>query len=352
MFIKETIAISPQETFNNKFFKNGTIKIEGTKYFAIEPHYEDFIPIKHLRRMSKALKMTIGAYTHLKKDPPGFDAIIIGTALGGMEGSINFIDQIINYDEGLLTPTGFINSTSNAIAGFLAQKTQCTGYNNTHTNEGLSFEGALTDLQLLFLNKEIETALLGAIEEISDYNYNLEYAEGLIKKDEQINSEKLLTSNTPGSVSGEGATMFLVDDDPENAIAQIKGHNTISYPTEKELLETLNILLENTQTSMDDIDTIISGRSGDVRHDHWCALIEEKLPEANIYTFKNLVGDYPTASAFATWLACQILQGKNIPEQAVYRKAGRKSQNILIYNQYKGRQHSFILVSRLEVFPR
>ncbi len=346
MFIKKAVAISPQETFNNNFFEKGAQKKEGTKFSAIEPHYEDFIPAKQLRRMGKALKMSVSSFTQLKNNATNFDAIIIGTAFGGMEGSINFIDQIINYDEGLLTPAGFINSTPNAIAGYLAQKTKSTGYNNTHTNEGLSFEGAITDLKLLFLNKEIKTALLGAIEEISSYNFNLEYAEGLIKKDNEVNSDNLLKSNSPGSVSGEGATMFLVEDSPENAIAEIAEHYTISYPNENELVATLDILLKKLQLSISDIDTLISGRSGDVRHDHWCKLVEEKLPDANIYTFKNLVGDYPTATAFATWLSCQILQEKNIPKEAIYKKTSRKSQNILIYNQYKGRQHSFILMRK------
>ncbi|MBT6439647.1 MAG: hypothetical protein HOK72_08055, partial [Flavobacteriales bacterium] len=68
------------------------------------------------------------------------------------------------------------------------------------------------------------------------------------------------------------------------------------------------------------------------------------FPETNIYTYKNLVGEYPTASGFATWLAAHILAGKIIPSEAIYKNASRLPQNILIYNNYQGTQHGFILM--------
>jgi hypothetical protein len=45
--------------------------------------------------------------------------MIIATANGGMEDCVKFLNQIIEYNEGLLTPANFVQSTSNAAAARL-----------------------------------------------------------------------------------------------------------------------------------------------------------------------------------------------------------------------------------------
>ena len=49
--------------------------------------------------------------------------IILGTATGGLSGGMNFLKQIMDYKEKTLSPTNFIQSTPNAIAGTIAQAT-------------------------------------------------------------------------------------------------------------------------------------------------------------------------------------------------------------------------------------
>lgn len=346
MYIKESIAISPQNTISESFFENDAIEIVGIKYKAIEPNYREFIPVQVLRRMGKAVRMAIGAGLPLLKNNPNIEAIIIGTAHGGMEDSIKFLNQIINYEEGTLTPTNFVQSTPNAIAGGLAQMSKCYGYNNTHTNDGLSFEGALQDAMLLINNKEVNQLLLGAIEEISDYNHNLEFLQGRFQVDENITSSNLLKIDAAGTVNGEGATMFVIESSPENALAKIEGLDTFCYPSKEELQENLEQFLANNNLKIEDIDVLVSGKCGDNRQRNYYNLVEANFGQANIYTYKNLVGEYPTSSAFAVWLGCQILQGKNIPSQALHQNKNRTNQTLLIYNQHKNKQHSFILMKK------
>ena len=60
-------------------------------------------------------------------------------------------------------------------------------------------------------------------------------------------------------------------------------------------------------------------------------------------------GEYTTAAAFALWLACEIIGGSEIPGHMIKHKANSNScKCILIYNNYKGLQHSFMLIKKVE----
>ena len=62
-----------------------------------------------------------------------------------MEDCIKFLNQIVEYKEGLLTPANFVQSTSNAAAAQIALVTKNHQYNITHVHRGLAFENALMD---------------------------------------------------------------------------------------------------------------------------------------------------------------------------------------------------------------
>ena len=114
LYIHQHTCISPQQAFNDVNIETLKESAEN-KLKAIEPVYEG-IPPGILRRMGKAVRMGVGAAVPLLKTNTAIDGIIIGTANGGMEDCIKFLNQIIDYDEGLLTPGNFVQSTPNAIA--------------------------------------------------------------------------------------------------------------------------------------------------------------------------------------------------------------------------------------------
>jgi len=60
--------------------------------------------------------------------------------------------------------------------------------------------------------------------------------------------------------------------------------------------------------------------------------------------FKHLSGEFPTASAFAFYLAARIIQNKKIPSVVIDRDTGREPNIVLIYNTYFGNYHSLILL--------
>lgn len=346
MYITDSACISPQSTFDNTFFEGGIKVHEGDRYIAVEPAYGQLIPAGLLRRMGKAVRMGVGAGLPLIQKA-SVEGIVLGTANGGLEDCLKFLNQIVDYSEGTLTPTNFVQSTPNAVAGNLALMSKTTGYNTTHVHKGLAFEAALLDAMLLLEEKRGQTFLVGSIEEISDYNHNIDLLSGSFKTG-HFTSENLLTLDSPGSANGEGAAMFVVEAERSgDTIAQIRDVFQSNNLLESELASLVSAFLSRNNLQASDIDAVIMGISGDNRSDHWYfRLLEALFEETNCYTYKNMVGDYPTASAFATWMGAQVIAGKRVPDACVrVQKNTRAPKHILIYNHYKASQHGFILLA-------
>ncbi|TKT90919.1 beta-ketoacyl synthase chain length factor [Dyadobacter frigoris] len=349
MFIKDLSCISAQQTYDDAFFEIELRVNTGNRYTALEPGYGNLIPAGLLRRMGKAVRMGVGAGLPLIQKNAELDGIILGTANGGLEDCLKFLNQIVDYNEGTLTPTNFVQSTPNAVAGNLALMSKNTGYNATHVNKGLAFEGALMDAFLLFDEGKAESLLLGSIEEISDYNYNIDMLAGSWKK-EETTSETLLNSATPGTVCGEAAVMVVVEAQKSvDSLVEIVDVEQISYADKDKVKEKLIYFLSKNNIELSEIDTLILGYSGDSRSDHWYNWLHENLfSESVVYNYKNLVGEFPTATAFAVWMGVHILTGKKMPDETLLTKVvKRKSEKILVYNHHKGIQHGFILMSGL-----
>ncbi len=343
MYITDLYSISPQKTFDNSLFEEEVQEFFGNKYCAIEPSYAELIPRGLLRRMGKAVRIGIGAGMPLIKKQNDIDGIILGTATGGLDDCFKFLNQIVEYDEGTLTPTNFVSSTPNSIAGHLALMSKNNGYNNTHMGMGLAFESSLLDAFLLFEEGEVSKLLIGNVEETSDHNHNIDTFAGYFK-DTEIASTELLNSNSKGSVRGEGAAMFVVSKHREHAICELADVHQFTYPKEKDIEKRAIKFLEKNNLALKDIDGLVLGFSGDNRYDFWYNDLMNSFPDSNVYTYKNLVGEYPTASGFATWLGAQILNGKNTPKETIYKNTNKSPKNILIYNNYLGAQHGFILM--------
>jgi 3-oxoacyl-[acyl-carrier-protein] synthase II len=60
--------------------------------------------------------------------------------------------------------------------------------------------------------------------------------------------------------------------------------------------------------------------------------------------YKHLTGEFPTSSVLALWIASKILNSSEL-NPLMQINTNKPLKNILLYNTYKGHQHSFILVS-------
>ncbi len=339
LFIHDTSCISPQLSFGDVDLQL-LQPVVNRRLMAKEPDYKG-IPPGILRRMGKAVRMGVGAAVPLLQRAGIPEGIILGTAIGGMEDCIKFLNQIIEYDEGMLTPGNFVQSTTNAVAAQIGLMNKNTGYNITHVHRGLAFEMALLDTFMKAEEQPDALWLTGAVDEISSYNYNIERLGGWYKE-EIVSNEDLYNSGTKGTLAGEGAAMFLLSGIKQNAFAKIVAVETIHTDDAGFVAERWNRFLENNPS-----DLIISGDNGDSRlNQYYAHLIPDPNNGTDLVRFKHLCGEYPTASSFATWLACYILQGQPVPGslyQFPAKNPGYKS--ISIINNYKGQQHSFINLS-------
>ncbi len=180
LYIHKTTCISPQRTFLNADI--GRLEVSANnKLKALEPPYPE-IPAGILRRMGRAVRMGVGAALPLFQNNPLLNGIIIGTGNGGMEDCIKFLNQIIEYDEGLLAPGNFVQSTPNAIASQVSILKGNKGYNITHVHAGLAFENAILDAMMQIEEFPSNNYILGAVDDISSYNFNIENLGAGIKK--------------------------------------------------------------------------------------------------------------------------------------------------------------------------
>jgi hypothetical protein len=140
----------------------------------------------------------------------------------------------------------------------------------------------------------------------------------------------------------------VADNNPTGALAEIRDVGQISFPDPSELKDRIVSFLASNELLPEDIDTLLLGFNGDQRSDFWYSDLQTALfPSQSVFSFKNLVGEYPTVSAFAVWMATMLLAGKKCPPETLYKKGSRTPQNVLIYNRSSDNQHGFILMRKV-----
>lgn len=284
---------------------------------ALEPDYKELIPNPTLRRrMSRIVKMGVACGLECIGAMPKEDihAIITATGLGCLADTEKFMNNLLDNNEQLLNPTAFIQSTFNTVGAQIALLCQNQAYNVTYVHRGLSFESALLD-GLLRLSEGDRNVLVGAFDEITPASFTIQERMGLYR-------------NTH---AGEGAQFFLLGrDKSEETFAQIHFPG-MAVVTNKEIEDYLSI----NKLSPTDIDLLVTGKNGNTSHDAIYSAIEKELfPHADYATFKDISGEYQTATAYAVWQTAQQL------------KADKNIRHALIYNRHQGMNDSLLLLSR------
>jgi hypothetical protein len=347
LYINRTICFSPQHTYPETELDR-LADSKDNQLLVKEPVYDN-IPPAALRRMGKAVRMSVGAALPLLKNSPLPDGIIIGTANGGIEDCIKFLNQIIEYNEGLLAPGNFVQSTSNAPAAQIALITKNKNYNSTKTHRGLAFENALLDACMLLDENREDTYLVGSVDEISSYNFNIDRLAGCFRK-EIVSNRHLFDNPAEGTLAGEGSLMMLVSRGAKGARARLDALQTIHTRDEALVKETGKKFLERNGISPTAPCLLMTGENGDIRQEKYYQCVESLFsPDIPVARFKHLSGEYCTASSFGFWLATEILHTGKIPEPVLKKGERQTCKKILLYNNYLGFQHAFILLSAPEV---
>lgn len=255
------------------------------KLLMREPHYSGLILPMQLRRMNKAVRTGIaGASTSLAsgglKKP---DAIAIGTAMGCLHDTEVFLSKMVEQDEQLLSPTAFIQSTHNTVSGAIALHTGCTGYNVTIAHRGHSFEHALVNAALYLAESPDATVLVGGIDELTETSHALMRRAGAYAE---------------GVVAGEGACFMLATRKPPKAARGVRLHALQMLFSGGDVVEKIQAFIG--EHSFGDAVLLLQGANGDARADElYAALRTKALSDAQVISFKEACGDYPTAASFA-----------------------------------------------------
>lgn len=163
-FIQTVSSITHQHSFDQENLWNVLRPLEEGHALQ-SPDYKEFISPASLRRLSPVLRMGIALAKRCQsRITEEIDAISVGTSLGCLTDTEKFLINVLTASGDTLSPTAFIQSTHNTIAGQISLELGNHAYNMTHTQNALSFEMALIDALLCF--KEGKKAILvGAADE-------------------------------------------------------------------------------------------------------------------------------------------------------------------------------------------
>jgi 3-oxoacyl-(acyl-carrier-protein) synthase len=348
VYINGIASISAQKTFDNSEFLNALINHEAQTINVVDPNYKDYIPPAAARRMAKGIKMGVVASKIAIKESglENVDAIITGTGMGCVRDSEKFVSAIIDNDEQYLTPTSFIQSTHNTVGGQIALELQCKGYNFTYVHASNSFESAVLDAKLQLELNEEKNILIGGVDELGDHTVTIHKLINHIKP-KAVKASELLASNTEGAIFGEGANFFVLSNEKKATsyaeVLSIKLFNTLS---QTEVSQAAVQFLDDNKMTKEDIDLIILGNNGDVNFDvYYSTLGSNIFKNTQQVYYKHLCGEFNTASSFGFWLASKIMKTQSLPEIIKLNDLDTSNfKTILLYNQYRGENHSFTLL--------
>lgn len=336
-YIHAASAISPQLSFAPESFLLPLQTSAGNQLYVQDAPYREYISPVAIRRMSRMLKFSISAAIKAWRDAgePALDGILTGTGNGSITDMQSFLMDMITLKEETLNPTAFIQSTFNSPNGWIAMQTKCEGYNQCFLHRGISFELALLDAQMLLSEAEGPQHLLaGCYDELTELYYIIKDKIGYWKK-ENIASERLFHHNdTPGTIAGEGAAFFVLSNQPENALAQIKGLAILEENLSPAALsERLHTFLADNGLQAADIQLVLTGANGDSRNNAFYEAACAALPAAGVAGFKHLCGEYDTATGFGLWASVQLLQEGTVPEVMCLKDPTEEVRQILILNK-------------------
>ncbi len=314
-FISAASSITHQPTFKNDGFSDHIAELKPGSQLQT-PNFKEYINPTNIRRMSEILRTAITCsldclrQAHINQP----DAIIVGTGLGCLNETEKFLKNIIPNEGELISPTSFIQSTHNTVAGQISIILGNHNYNMTHTQNALSFEHALQDA-VLCIDEGKENILVGGADE------HIEILDGIV---EELGYKNLhLTS---------GSSFFVLSKTKsEQALAKI-----IDVTTQfsvSSIAETIKIFLNQNKIDVNKIDLVLYS-SMDAQN---TSELKSLFTESKIINYLNYSGTYFTNVALALHYAVDMIcYGKD------------KVKRILICNSLDKNQTGLIIVEALE----
>jgi hypothetical protein len=305
IYIQTLQSITHQDSFQQVNVWN-TLRPLEQESTVVSPDYKNYISPASLRRLSPVLRMALTAAKECQAAiNEEIDSISVGTALGCLVDTEKFLVTFHTSTSDTLSPTAFIQSTHNTIAGQISLELKNHSYNMTHTQNNLSFEVALVDA-IMCCKEGRSHVLLGAADEAIDFLKLLQPA--------VIHSDLPLTS---------GATFMIVG--PQKNRFGIGFLDCSVDFNSTNIAQSVKHFLDKNGLKAGDIDqTLVSSQE----------LVEDFPGSIN---YLNYSGLYFSASAFAVHMGHDWL------------KKEQKKYVLIINEQIKGKL-GLILLKRDETY--
>jgi 3-oxoacyl-[acyl-carrier-protein] synthase II len=347
-YIQSAASLTAQATLESLGMPEEFANLSGTKLKGLDPDYKKFISPIAARRMGRIIKMGVASAMVCmdraeEKNP---DAIIIGTAMGCVEDTEDFLLKMIDNNETLLTPTSFIQSTHNTVGGQIALLIGCNNYNFTYVHRGFSFESALLDGMLLLKEGEANKVLVGGLDEVTQNHFDIYNKLGNWKT--SSSSIKSIEEKGHGILPGEGSSFFMISNKKdENTLAKILGMEMVYQANDASIRKAIEKLLADNKLNITDIDLLIPGLNGHIEEEKLYADLLTVFSEKSVAGFKHYSGEFPTASGVGLYFAAYVLKNQKVPDLAWIGKHRTQSiSHILLCNNLGKDYFSIQLISR------
>jgi 3-oxoacyl-[acyl-carrier-protein] synthase II len=183
-----------------------------------------------------------------------------------------------------------------------------------------------------------EFILVGAADELIDASFIIQQRMGIFPNES-------VSGITHKTKAGEGVSFFLLSRSADIlALPYIAFSETVFNFDSFEVAERIKTSL--TRIGLLEPDLILAGFNGSYEVD---LKTKQHLAEfgfsSPIRTFKNACGEYGTATAFAMWMACNLLSNEDGQQVPIY-SSGTPPQNVLIFNVTTSGHCSFTLLMK------
>jgi len=343
IYIQSAKQISVQKPLSDEWFDNPIYYDE--KYVpTINPDFTPYFSPLNARRMCALVKraLVLSRLTLKEAAVEMPDAIISGTGLGSADNIEKFLHSITENDEKFLQPTCFMQSSHNIISSTIAIEMKCNGYNCTYMHRGSSFENALLDAFMQFELGRAQNVLTGGFDELTNDYY---------KFFDKIGIWNFESGDTPKKrcfASEVAVSMLLSKTRNEHTICEISDIKLLHKPTDKQLQEALNTLLAKAGCKISDIDAVITGLNTHTENDTiYRNVANHFFNDIPILQYKHLFGESLSSSAIGVYVAATCLRKGYIPAILSTDKDMNINnvKRILVYNHYRNKSNSFILLS-------
>ena len=320
------------------------------------------------RKLGRAQKMVLlAAHEALEEFPLPSSAqdqaaVCLGTGFGELGETLLFLENLVRLEEREPKPTRFANSVHNSLASRVAINFGLKGENHTITQGPISFELALWQAAVLLQTGRAHHVLVCGVDELPPFLGFVGVEFGFWAKEETPDLQEIeRLGNRHQPCPGEGAAAFVLGlrgaapaKCPPTCLHTVKAQplelreGQIIDPAAE--LKFVKDALADKGVSLKDLDLIILGASWSGQLETLYRPILEIIfqdirKEIGVISYKNLWGEFSTASALGLGLAVDILRTGRIPPWVILeKKPPPVLKNILMYQISPLGFHSLCLV--------